>query len=153
MTMYKIILLILFISPNLFAKEAISILWEQLAPGPASLSVDANVNLELDGKNVVIPGFVVPLDGQGKKQSKNFLLTPQQGACFHKPPSPPNQLIHVVFDKPIDIPDSEQPLYIVGKLSIKSAQAGFAKTGYYLEGIEAIEYPTQVKTTHSDHQH
>ncbi len=152
--MKKIILaLSLLFCSNLFAEEPISILWNNLAPGPVDLPVDTNVNLALDGKKVIIPGFIVPLDGQNSGYTKNFLLTPQQGACFHKPPSPANQLIHVAFDVPIAIPDLEQPMYIAGTLSIKSAQAGFAKTGYHLKGIEAIEYPTPVKVAQADHQH
>lgn len=153
--MYKATLFLLSIlfSANSQAEEAVSILWGQLAPGSADLPAETNVNLALDGKTVIIPGFIVPLDGQGKAQTKNFLLTPQQGACFHKPPSPANQLIHVTFAEAIDVPDTEQPIYIAGRLSIKSAQAGFAKTGYHLQGIEAIEYPVQITTVQPDHQH
>jgi hypothetical protein len=154
--MKKIILAFSIIfSPALLAEEAISILWHNLAPGPADLPVTTNVNLELDGKKVIIPGFVVPLGGKNSGYVKHFLLTPQQGACFHKPQSPANQLIHVSFDVPIAIPDLQQPLYIVGTLNVKSAQAGFAKTGYHLKGIEAIPYPTQISTsdTQQDHQH
>ncbi|MBL4914978.1 DUF3299 domain-containing protein [Shewanella schlegeliana] len=152
--MKKIILVLsLLISSPLFAEEAMSILWSNLAPGSVDLPAATNVNLELDGKTVIIPGFIVPLDGQGKAQTKNFLLTPQQGACFHKPPSPPNQLIHVVFNEPIAVPTAEQPVYIAGKLSIKSAQSGFAKTGYFMHGIEAIAYPAQVVSAQPEHQH
>ncbi|WP_299798296.1 DUF3299 domain-containing protein [uncultured Shewanella sp.] len=154
--MKKLILaLSLLFSPALIAEEAISILWNNLAPGPADLPVTENVNLELDGKKVIIPGFVVPLDGKNSGYTKNFLLTPQQGACFHKPPSPPNQLIHVSFDVPIAIPDLQQPMYIAGTLNVKSAQAGFAKTGYHIKGVEAIAYPVKINTadTADDHQH
>ncbi|GIU20014.1 MULTISPECIES: DUF3299 domain-containing protein [unclassified Shewanella] len=152
--MKKLILVLsLLFSPNLLAEEAISILWNNLAPGPKDLPAETNVNLELDGKKVIIPGFIVPLDGQNSGYTKNFLLTPQQGACFHKPPSAPNQLIHVAFDVPIAIPDLEQPMYIAGTISIKSAQAGFAKTGYHLKGIEAIAYPVQVSSSAAAHNH
>ncbi|ABV38785.1 conserved hypothetical protein [Shewanella sediminis HAW-EB3] len=145
----------LLYSPALLAEEAISILWNNLAPGPVDLPVTENVNLELDGKKVIIPGFVVPLDGQNSGYTKNFLLTPQQGACFHKPPSPANQLIHVSFDVPIAIPDLQQPMYIAGTLNVKSAQTGFAKTGYHIKGVEAIAYPVQINTpdTGQNHQH
>ncbi|MCL1046525.1 DUF3299 domain-containing protein [Shewanella electrodiphila] len=149
--------LILFIavlfSSQLAADEAMSILWQQLAPGPSDLPVATNVNQDLDGKTIIIPGFIVPLDGLDVSRSKNFLLTPQQGACFHKPPAPANQLIHVVFDEPIAIPDAHHPMYIAGTLSIKSAQSGFAKTGYALKGIEAIEYPISVAKTSAAHSH
>ncbi|MEZ9196640.1 DUF3299 domain-containing protein [Shewanella sp. 10N.286.54.B9] len=144
----------LLFSSSVIAEEPVSILWHNLAPGAADMPVETNVNLALDGKKVVIPGFIVPLDGKNSGYVKNFLLTPQQGACFHKPPSPPNQLIHVSFDVPIAIPDLEQPMYVTGILNVKSAQAGFAKTGYHLSGIETIPYPVKINTAEEqDHAH
>ncbi|WP_051484595.1 DUF3299 domain-containing protein [Shewanella waksmanii] len=148
-----ILLLTWLLSTPLYATEALAILWQNLAPGASHLPAETNVNHELDGKTVIIPGFVVPLDGLDVSQSKNFLLTPQQGACFHKPPAPANQLIHVVFDEPIAIPNPEQPIYIAGTLTIKPAQSGFAKTGYALKGIEAINYPTTAAHTNEPHAH
>lgn len=150
-----ILALSLLFSSNLFAEESMPILWNNLAPGPAELPVATNINKELEGKNVIIPGFVVPLDGK-KGVTRHFLLTPQQGACFHKPPSPENQLIHVEFDTAIAIPDPQQPIYISGTLSVKSKQTGFAKTGYYIKGIEAVAYPVQnlaSKTPSDEEQH
>lgn len=145
----------LLFSSSLLAEEAVSIMWHNLAPGAANLPVETNVNLALDGKKVIIPGFVVPLNGKNSGYVKNFLLTPQQGACFHKPPSPSNQLIHVAFDVPVAIPDLQQPMYIAGTLTVKNAQAGFAKTGYHLEGIEVIPYPVKINTIvdEQEHQH
>ena len=143
----------LLLSPALAAEEAQPILWHNLAPGAADLPAKTNVNLALDGKKVIIPGFVVPLDGKNSGYVKNFLLTPQQGACFHKPPSASNQLIHVSFDVPIAISDLEQPIYVAGTLSVKYAQAGFAKTGYHLHGIEAIPYPVVIETADASQSH
>ncbi|MGI2180053.1 DUF3299 domain-containing protein [Shewanella frigidimarina] len=154
--MNKLILIFsLLFSSSLFAEEAIPILWHNLAPGSADLPAETNVNPALDGREVIIPGFVVPLDGKNTGYIKNSLLTPQQGACFHKPPSPSNQLIHVSFDIPIAIPDLEQPMYIVGTLKVKNAQAGFAKTGYQLKGIKVIPYPVKIAaaSNEQDHQH
>lgn len=142
----------LIFSPVILAEEAISLLWSQLAPGSPDLPAATNINADLHGKQVIIPGFVVPLDGQKSGYTKNFLLTPQQGACFHKPPSPSNQLIHVAFDVPIAIPDLQQPMYIAGTLTVKNAQAGFAKTGYHMKGIEALPYPVHIDTIATEHE-
>ncbi|QQX79850.1 DUF3299 domain-containing protein [Shewanella sp. KX20019] len=154
--MKKLILVFsLLLSPTLAAAETVSILWNHLAPGAADLPAESNINPALNGKKVIIPGFVVPLDGKNSGYVKNFLLTPQQGACFHKPPSPSNQLIHVSFDVPVAITDLEKPIYVAGILTVKNAQAGFAKTGYHLQGIEAIPYPepTNLVSTSKEHQH
>jgi hypothetical protein len=42
---------------------------------------------EFDGQLVRIPGFVVPLESDGKTISE-FLLVPYFGACVHVPPPP-----------------------------------------------------------------
>jgi hypothetical protein len=49
---------------------------------------------ELVGREVWVPGFMVPLDDDARRVTE-FLLVPYFGACVHTPPPPPNQLIHV----------------------------------------------------------
>ena len=57
---------------------------------------------QLIGKSIKIPGFAVPLEGDdGFEYVKEFLLVPTFGACIHVPPPPPNQVIHVILDKPV----------------------------------------------------
>ena len=53
---------------------------------------------ELNGKPVVMPGYVLPLEYAGKKVTE-FLLVPWVGACIHTPPPPANQIVHVVVDE------------------------------------------------------
>lgn len=53
---------------------------------------------ELDGKPVVMPGFILPLEYAGTKVTE-FLLVPWVGACIHTPPPPANQIVHVVVDE------------------------------------------------------
>lgn len=52
----------------------------------------------LEGKNIHISGFAVPLEGKGDDISE-FLLVPYFGACIHTPPPPANQIIHVYASK------------------------------------------------------
>ncbi|MEM9236187.1 MAG: DUF3299 domain-containing protein [Verrucomicrobiota bacterium] len=46
------------------------------------------------GKEIRIPGYMLPLERKGRKVVR-FLLVPWVGACIHTPPPPPNQMIHV----------------------------------------------------------
>ena len=55
---------------------------------------NAPTNVALDGQNVRIPGYLVPLD-ETKAGLTNFLLVPYFGACIHTPPPPSNQIIDV----------------------------------------------------------
>ncbi|MGN7611719.1 DUF3299 domain-containing protein [Magnetococcales bacterium HHB-1] len=54
----------------------------------------APTNPELNGRQIKIPGFVVPLETHGEITTE-FLLVPYFGACIHTPPPPSNQVIHV----------------------------------------------------------
>ena len=51
-------------------------------------------NENLDGKQIRMPGYLLPLEYDGKKVTE-FLLVPYVGACIHTPPPPPNQIVHV----------------------------------------------------------
>lgn len=51
-------------------------------------------NQDLDGKQVRMPGYLLPLEYDGK-QVTEFLLVPYVGACIHTPPPPPNQIVYV----------------------------------------------------------
>ena len=54
-----------------------------------------NTVMELDGKRVRLPGFIVPLDYQQAGELTEFLLVPYYGACIHTPPPPPYQIVYV----------------------------------------------------------
>ncbi len=55
-------------------------------------------NKELDGSQVRIPGYLLPLEFDGNKVTE-FFLVPYVGACIHTPPPPPNQIVHVVTEE------------------------------------------------------
>ena len=59
-------------------------------------------NAELNGQNIRLPGYLLPLEFK-EKQVTEFLLVPWVGACIHTPPPPPNQIVHVKMDKGYDI--------------------------------------------------
>lgn len=54
----------------------------------------AAANPSLDGKQIRMAGYMLPLDYDGELVVE-FLLVPFIGACIHVPPPPPNQIVHV----------------------------------------------------------
>jgi uncharacterized protein len=54
----------------------------------------------MNGRNIRIPGFMIPLDKTGGLV-RSFLLIPYFGACIHSPPPPANQMIQVLLTKPL----------------------------------------------------
>ncbi len=49
---------------------------------------------DLDGRPIRMPGYLLPLEFDGRKVTE-FLLVPYVGACIHTPPPPPNQIVHI----------------------------------------------------------
>lgn len=98
-----------------------------------------SVRQELNGSQVKIPGFVVPLEGDEEKITE-FLLVPYFGACIHVPPPPPNQIIYVKFPKGAPIQQLWDVIYVVGTLKTETLNHELAETGYVIEGTAIEEY-------------
>lgn len=86
---------------------------------------------ELDGKNVRIGGYVVPLDFETTKVFQ-FLLVPYVGACIHVPPPPSNQIIYVETAEGFQISGLFDPVYVTGTIRTTRQNTGLAETGYLI---------------------
>ena len=96
---------------------------------------------ELNGESVKIPGFIVPLDVSGDDIS-SFLLVPYFGACIHLPPPPPNQIVYVTFEQPIQIESIWEPVWVTGTMITEGHRSNVGEAGYTLRGagIDPYEY-------------
>ena len=96
----------------------------------------------LIGKSVKIPGFAVPLeeDEEGFEFVKEFLLVPVYGMCIHVPPPPPNQVVHVVVDKPVYFETLLYAIWVTGTLEVGE---------YYLEGASDFGQVYDTETFYS----
>lgn len=109
--------------------EELEVLWSE-----------APVVESLDGKRVKLPGFVVPIEGDGKKLSE-FLLVPYYGACIHVPPPPANQTVYVTVPKAdAKIRQAFDMVWVTGVLSAKSFSSDLATAGYQIEADEVTPY-------------
>ena len=79
------------------------------------------VDADIDGSEVRIPGYVLPLQS-GDKGIVEFLLVPWVGACIHTPPPPPNQMVHVTVPEGIEDQGPFAPMWIEGKIELKPAE-------------------------------
>ncbi|MDH3579623.1 MAG: DUF3299 domain-containing protein [Hyphomicrobiales bacterium] len=70
----------------------------------------------LDGKDVKIPGYVLPLEFSGTLVKK-FLLVPYVGACIHMPPPPPNQIVDVTLSKGFQNDGLFAPVWVTGRIT------------------------------------
>lgn len=94
----------------------------------------------LDGKQVKLPGFVVPLEHEGEKVSE-FLLVPYFGACIHVPPPPANQTVYVVTQKGGAVAKKLfDTVWVTGTMRAKWAGNELGDAGYTLRASEIIPY-------------
>lgn len=62
-----------------------------------------------------IPGFITPVEMEGTKVTK-FFLVPTAGACIHTPPPPPNQIVLVDYPEGIELVSLATPVWVEGEL-------------------------------------
>jgi len=91
-------------------------------------------NATLDGQTVRMPGYMLPLEFSDKKVSE-FLLIPWVGACIHTPPPPPNQIVHVKVDKPVEFGGLFTPVWVTGQMGTGAAK----KSLYLIDGTSDID--------------
>lgn len=97
----------------------------------------------LNGKEVRIPGFVVPLD-DFMEDGAEFLLVPYYGACVHTPPPPPNQIIFVQMTgkKAVKLTLFDA-VWMHGKLKIATVESPYGTVGFTLEGTKMEPYSSR----------
>jgi hypothetical protein len=95
---------------------------------------------ELDGVQVKIPGFIVPLELENEGKIKEFLLVPYFGACIHYPPPPPNQIVYVIMDEPFELESTWAPVWAKGELKTEFRGSELGSAGYTMLAKEIEEY-------------
>ena len=100
--------------------------------------VSTDVNENLDGALIRIPGFVVPLEFDEEQTISQFFLVPYFGACLHMPPPPPNQIILVNAPKGIQMSALYDPFWIEGQLSTSFQENDMATSAYAMR-LQRIE--------------
>jgi hypothetical protein len=101
-----------------------------------------DVNPELLGKRVLLPGFIVPTAYNDERKVTEFFLVPFFGACIHVPPPPPNQIIHVSYAPGLDQYNMYDAYYVLGSLSSQVVRHELANSAYSLqaEHVELYDY-------------
>ena len=90
----------------------------------------------LDGKQVRLGGYPVPLETDSRGRSTEFFLVPYPGACIHVPPPPPNQIVMVRYPDGITLDDIYAPLWVDGTLRIEPVRNALADAAYELSAAE-----------------
>lgn len=97
---------------------------------------------DLDGKNVRIPGYVLPTEFSGDKVVE-FLLVPYVGACVHSPPPPANQMVHVKVDEGFANEGLFAPVWVTGQMTTAMSTQSLSFT----DGATEVEAGYQIKAS------
>jgi hypothetical protein len=105
---------------------------------------NAPTNSALDGVEVKIPGFIVPLE-QAKGEITEFLLVPYFGACIHTPPPPANQILHVRPQKGAKF-RAMDTVWVTGRLQAERNDSTMGVSGYGVSATSVTRYTGGAKT-------
>lgn len=94
----------------------------------------------LDGREVKLPGYIVPLGVDADGSVSEFLLVPYFGACIHVPPPPSNQIVHVRSEKGIKLEELYQPFWITGAMQVEYVESDLANAGYRIANASVEPY-------------
>lgn len=95
---------------------------------------------ELDGRQVKMPGFVVPIEADAERIAE-FLLVPYYGACIHVPPPPANQTVHVVTANGAEYQGKLfDTVWVTGTLKVESSSSELAEAGYRIDARRVEPY-------------
>ncbi|MFJ2549091.1 DUF3299 domain-containing protein [Pseudomonas sp. NPDC087612] len=164
-----LLLLLLLIASPLWAAEPRTLEWQQLipagtpviqpqlaplhdlsqlsdalaaesAPAARQTAPNAPVVKALDGQQVKLPGYIVPLEVSEEGRTTEFLLVPYYGACIHVPPPPSNQIVHIFSEIGVKVEDLYQPYWIEGQMQVKASSSELADAGYQMEAEKIYAY-------------
>jgi len=93
---------------------------------------------DIQGKNIKIHGFVVPLERDDDASLKEFLLVPYFGACIHVPPPPQDQIIHVRLAAPAKGIKAMDTLSVCGRIELEKSSFAMGDAAYSISNA-AIE--------------
>lgn len=111
------------------------------SPNLPAVMYSAKTVPELDGRNVRLGGYPVPLDATEAGTYDSFFLVPYPGACIHVPPPPPNQIVVVRFPKGFKVTDIYAPIWVDGTLKIEKTNSDLADAAYVIDadGVKEVE--------------
>ena len=102
--------------------------------------VSTEINSELNGAMVRIPGFIVPLEFDDEQTVTQFFVVPYFGACLHMPPPPPNQIILVNSPQGVQLSALYDPFWVKGELRTTFQENDMATSAYSMAMLDLEPY-------------
>jgi len=97
----------------------------------------AKVVESFNGKNVKLPGFIVPLQADEENRVTEFFIVPYFGACLHLPPPPPNQIVYAKVEKGFNLNSMHDAYWFEGKVTVADTKRDLGHSAYSLD-VESV---------------
>jgi hypothetical protein len=92
-----------------------------------------------ENQMVRIPGYIVPLTDEVAVLDE-FLFVPNDQACIHVPPPPPNLIIKANHKHKLPFEDVFNPSWLYGKLEIVETKSQFGSASYQMNDATIEKY-------------
>ncbi len=101
----------------------------------------------LDGQQIRLPGYVLPLEFNGEAVSE-FFLVPTVGACIHTPPPPSNQIVLVKLNQSFMPSGLFDAVWVSGRMKVVASRhklgyrdgVGDVSSTYQMEAVRVTPY-------------
>ncbi|MEZ4814990.1 MAG: DUF3299 domain-containing protein [Bdellovibrionota bacterium] len=113
--------------------------WKELVQLDVESGERGGVLAQIENKMVRIPGYIVPLSDEVAVLDE-FLFVPNDQACIHVPPPPPNLIIKAKLKRKLPFEDVYNPSWLMGKLEIIPTKSEFGSSAYQIENAELEKY-------------
>jgi uncharacterized protein len=144
LTVFVLALATLTRAPQVLAKsdtKAPALGWEILAELDYKSGTASEKLKSFNGKEVRVPGFIVPLDFSEAREVSEFLLTPAYPGCMHVPPPTPAQTILVKMEKGSKAKMTWGPIWVTGRLKlVLEKKSGYGEASFEMVGLKTAEY-------------
>lgn len=89
--------------------------------------------MDLDGKLVKVPGYIVPLT-ENAAMIKEFILVPDSLPCVHVPP-PSNLIANVVLRNALPADEVSNPSWVIGIFKIEKTEHQYGGSSFSIDAI------------------
>ncbi|MBN9673297.1 DUF3299 domain-containing protein [Roseibium aggregatum] len=96
-------------------------------------------NPALDGQEVAITGYAIPVDEPGEDGTASGYLVPEQGMCSHMPAPNPNQMIRYTIEAGNQASYVYEPVLLTGRLTLKTTRQEIVLLDGYVDMLAAFD--------------
>lgn len=113
--------------------------WKELVQLDVSSGERGGNLASIENQMVRIPGYIVPLTDEVSILDE-FLFVPNDQACIHVPPPPPNLIVKAKLRRKLPFEEVYNPSWLMGRLEIVTTKSEYGSSAYQIQNAELEKY-------------